>query len=548
MNPSPAPGKLVVLAPPVEPWHHMQRAFDGIPLHGVAWGLNHLCKLWESGDTRPATIGPEYSALRKMEAKSTSYYWAAAETWKQAALWSPPFSFNSSIVFRDAPVDRIGKLVHHASAAYLEVCNGDPTALANGALTDFVFPIFAPQFMLTRYSSLRIGQALWMFEDAPKRRVQRVHNFPAAELARVFATALGMPLIDFIRGVFVLAGHSMNKGVIDSGMYLDAADAEAAGLTVKVNGVYRSALPEVLAHISASPSEARAWIATQLSAAPDDDRALLAGPNPLLQFPLARPFRNDPTRAIAPVPDRVLEWLYEPMIDTLFKVTSKTPLQSAFSALFEEYVGMVLDAHAPDGGPWLPESALGHGIQGQPVIDWARDFGDVVVLVDAKRTFIEAAKRHRLDPSDWKNFEKELKKAARQGAGFWRLAKSGMVPALRPSSTAKPVLAVVTESDSFIYGNQERIETALTQEARNLEPDLKVVVLSLDQLQQLAVAWRTRDSAWLPTTLNAVADKGRGLLRDVAPHKPDGPLMDAVERLFTPRARELLERRKAKFV
>jgi hypothetical protein len=516
-------------------WLTLKEDTGRVSLHAMAWALNRLNLSWDDGDEWPARVGLPASGLGMMPAMNPAYRWATAEAMRQGILWAKVCPMEGT----DHPLvslDQIARLVHRAAIAHLELVPADIARVeAGGSISDFVFPGFAPQFLLSRSSALRTGQAIWMFDEAPARRAARIPAFPSGALRDCFTRALGMPVRDFVRILMLLYGASNSaKPMLMGDMYRDQAAGAGLRLWTEENGVRRSRLPNVLEILAATPAKMQKWMTSAARLA--DGAAiheLLYAPNPLLRFPLVHPFLGDADRCFAPVPSLLLEWLYEPLIGYLHDSLPRDLQCPHYGHLFEEYVGMLLDRHAPGGARWLSEVELGP-VGGGKVVDWARAFSDTVVLVDAKRCFIDPAKRYRFDADDWKSLEKGLTAGVEQGAAFWKSVRRGDVPALAIAKQCKALLVLVSEGDTSLVGNQEEIEASLKTLAETRCPGMTVLLLSLDQLQHLMINWLVADLEWLPATLWEIAARGRKHVEEAAPHRAEGPLFDAVADIFQP--------------
>gem|GEM_PF-5943211 len=206
-------------------------------------------------------------------------------------------------------------------------------------------------------------------------------------------------------------------------------------------------------------------------------------------------------------------------------------LERDFALAFEEYVGMILEAHSSGGAPWLHEDELRPSSKSS-VIDWARPFPESVVLVDAKRCFIKPMRRYRMNATDWRGLENGLRRGVEQAATFWACVRKGEVPRLAGYADRPPIFLLVSQSDTSIIGMQERIERELAALAEQRCPGMKVVLLSLDQLQHIATNWQDRGDLWLERFLRRIAVEGRGIIAAEAPHQARGPLWDEVGRIW----------------
>lgn len=528
-------------------WTQLREDFGRTLLGDLAFSLNRASVAWDNGDERPARIGPPGSALLTLNPRNPAYRWAAGECLRQGVLWSPVGARAGAVQLPNgvSEPERILRLVHRATSAQLDVVPSDSAVLETSGAWDFLFPTWSPQYLMARSSALRIGQALWMFRDAPRRRKERDASFPLEPLQRSYETALGMSVEDFVGLVLLLYGASVSeRPVLTPTLYVDAATAERFGvISQPADGLlFRSHVATMLRLLGASRQEMLAWMADSIegeSATPPSELDLLRAPNPLHRFPLLRPLTDDPDRYIAPVPSTLLEWLYEPMVNHLYgSLSADRTLRKPFALAFEEYVGLVLDAYRASGPPWLHEDQL-RPRSGGAVVDWARPFGNSLVMVDAKRCFIEPLARYRLHPSDWETLETGLRRGVEQAAEFMRSVSDGKVAPLGAGTGRQPIVILVSQGDTAVIGMQKRIEKDLAELGAAKLPGMKVILLSLDQLQHVATNWQERGDGWLEQLLLRIADEGRSIIAKEAPHRATGPLWHEVQRLFPPRAAEL---------
>lgn len=270
-----------------------------------------------------------------------------------------------------------------------------------------------------------------MFGDALKSRRLRLGNGPsfrADALSQLIERELGMSVAHLVGCVQMLFARSASENpTLDAGrLYLSPEVVEhfAPWLVAfaEVRPLCSSRLARAFRLLAASKTEMHAAMVAE--AGVDSEIALLQCPTPLQRHPILLPFSNTRALGVAPVPHLLFEWLYEPLIDLLHSACRASNLVFDFNQVFEEYIGILLTRHSPASLRWLHE----HEVKPTTgtVVDWCAELPSHVVLVDAKRAWLDPGSRHRLDAGEWDQFHRTLLHGVRQGAGSGTASRPGM--------------------------------------------------------------------------------------------------------------------------
>ena len=488
-----------------------------------------------------------------MEPGDPAFQWVAAEAARHAIYWCPrrTHAGGGAIVHRKLDHGALDRMLAAATAAQLEIpFVGTPERkqlLTADPLRDVLSRIWLPQLIFQRPSKLRTGQALLTYRDAPRRRHERLPSFPLAAYETALHRSLGCDLERFVLGLFQLSGKSSRAespklSALNIAPLADRAYDDHLYLRSE-RGLIEPVYSAIIKSLALDPPSLHLPLLHEGDDSARSNEAvakLLAAPNPLLDRPLVRVFRDRPDCCIAPVPWRLQEWLYESLVDRLWKIAA-APQSSGeavpgftskvVSDVFEEYVGLVADLCAPAGRPWLPESELERG-DGR-VVDWARPCGKHVVLVDAKRCFVSFERRYRSRPDDWRTTHKEWAKGVLQAVEFWKAVQAGDVPALREHRNRSPIAVVVShgEADFRAFNETTTNEVDAHIRAEGHEP-VPWTILSIDRFERLMTAWQREDDDWLPHTLLRAAREGHRKVFDGLPNQATGPVWERVKKLL----------------
>lgn len=518
----------------------LTRAFGSYRLAEVLLEINQACRRWAAGQL--ATAMPN---LQQVEPGNPLFYWIAGETARHAIWRCPRPASDSPILLPHRSTFKgwasLEPILQRAVDAQLKVpiVSNEKwvETLHSQSLHSAMGRIWLPQYILGRNSPHRVGQALMMYRDGPDRRRRRDLEFPIDKFRAALKRALGgvalEPFLFALLHAFTQAcserpelSNATLAPVFDRS-YDGVVFSEQAGLLTPAYGALFRAM-------SATPSEMLNWSSRQLGGrgqTVDDARAPFDAPNPLLRFPLVQCFPDRNDCCLAPVPHLILEWLYEPLVDILVGPGGFDAFAAA--ALFEEYVGLLADRCSPHGPGWLHESELQADLgEGQKVVDWARPLGDYVVLVDAKRCYIEPAARYRWLADDWRTAKKSWTKGVRQACEFWSAVKSDRVGALSGSGPKRPVAVIVTQGDAAFHASRDDWRSEIDAGLADVPIKIPWVVMSLDQYETVMTAWRKNDVDWLPALLlRAATDRSAASFREIK-MEDDGPLWETHTRFL----------------
>lgn len=445
---------------------------------------------------------------------------ACTEFVRHAVLWSAPFPRPGPNSV--APPRRslnLGRLKASLDLR-VELEEVDEQVIKTDGLEAGIYPLLSPQAGFSRSHAYRVGQAVWMFEHAVQSRARRTPNtFKADAIRATITETLGMTLLQFVTCVQLLLSRSVSSNpTIDSGhLYLTPETIDSFGAVLVGSQPNRASADPLLAKVfdflAASPSmHAKAL-------AQGNDADVLRRNTLLHQKPILLPFLNNSALGIAPVPSLLAEYLYEPLTDALFAACRARGLTTDFHLLFEEYVGLALQRHSPPMTKWLHENEVLQ--KDTKVVDWCAQFGDRLVLVEAKRGWFAPSDRHELKSEKWETFARNAFKAVEQAADFVDAVNAGRVPALKP--TKKAVVLVVVNGDAKV-NPLPRLRDELRARAHHLCPGLHVVLIHLDQFHSLLATWLSRDAAWLADVLLGTKNTGGAVLDDDLVYDNPGPL------------------------
>lgn len=514
----------------------LQREFGHLRLEDVILGLNEACRAWPSGALQSAL-----PALQDLEPGHPIFYWLAAEAARHAVWYCTRPSLESLIILPGAQKFRgwatTERLIDLAIDIQLNVPGESFEQWTQTLSTDLWGAMgqhWLPQYILQRRSPYRIGQALLMYGEAPRRRAQREPSFSLPTFQEAIHRVLGSRLEPFMFVLLQAAGRasSQNPRLSHANLapVMDRRWDQIVG-SLDERGMYSSAYDGLFRALSAPPETMLQWSRDRLrdlDPAVDELRVRFDGPNPLLRYPLVRCFPDKSDHCIAPVPHLIQEWLYEPLMDLLVQeIGTNTNLgQRIGGALFEEYIGLLADLCSPVGPGWMHEETLQLTQQGHKVVDWARILDGYAVLLDAKRGYVKPSARGRWHPSDWTSIKKAIVDGVTQACSFWTAVKAGKVPALR-GTTAMPIAVIVTQGDSTFYNSTETWRSEVDAAIAALPDRVPWTVTSLDIYENVMTTWRRHDEAWLPRILMKTAQERSHKAFAELPVRVEGPLWEA---------------------
>lgn len=483
----------------------VQETFAQFPLDRVLFGLNRAYCRWRRGDT-----AFNINLLQKCEPENPMFYWFIAETARHAIAWSIRRRYDSPIQLNygaEIPQAKLDHLIELAVSAQLDLrfrSSATLSRLSTDPLLDIGCRLILPQHLSQRTSQFRVGQTRLLYDTAPKRRAQRDSTFPLEAYSQTLISILGCELDFFLLSCLQLQGISLGENPcisIERAVPVNDRRYDTTFYSILDSGMITPFTSSVIQVLSTSPQESIANARQQLER--QDEFVMVDCPNPLLTHPLIRPFPDRADYALAPVPHLVSEWLYEPLIQQLFLRCAHPFTQKHLSDIFEEYVGLVAELCAPDKQPWMHESQLQMGYTSS-VVDWVKECGDFVILIDAKRTFMENLDKYQSLPEDWNARVQYWIKGVQQAARFWENVQQGQVPSLVTTQRKKAIAVIVTHMDSdyrALHGDTKTTINAAWSHSGAPSP-IPWVVLSIDRYEHLMSHWSQSESVtWLADML-----------------------------------------------
>jgi hypothetical protein len=511
-------------------------AFQAFNLADVLWSLNRELHATSSGEPKVLL-----STFPTSSEHPGLLQWACGETARIALRHcrQPSYALAGETVNQLDPED-LGRLMNGALRLLTtERFLGSSEAgalIEQGDVFDTISRLLEPQALLQRGSPFRASLPILMYEIALRRRKARDSAFDMRGLQAKVEEALGCSIRSFALATVQAASHAARSLVTFAGLVPVQSRAydETALYANGAEGLLQPVAGHVLRLLSAQPHTMLEWMRnsheeTKRGTPPrerDDERTLLEGPNPLLRFPLVQVFRDRPDYCIAPVPSLVQEWLYEPLA-TFLNESVAPEMRIQLNLVFEEHVGSVLELSSPDGLPWIHERELIPKARGK-VVDWAREFDNDVVLVDAKRGFVSLGARYRSVLPEWNSVvEHNWAKAVNQAASFWKNVRAGNVPALTSARNKRPILLIVTLSDGDLRAGRHDVDELIRPHLTPGDPLMPYAVVSIDRLEMIASNWASRDREWLPALLRDASTFGAtAAVRDLE-FVPGGRLEEA---------------------
>lgn len=493
-----------------------------------------------------------------LEAGNTKFYWALAETARYAIFFSYRrnktsrlYTFNNIDGWKmlkpllEFVLDKQAAIPFLNSPVLLE-----NQCRPNETFVDMMTSIFYPQYLIERSSPYVFGRALLMYKEAPVRLSMRDPGFKISDYQKlVHHVTDGMGMEKFLSTWFHIYAFSFQHPF----MWTE-------NLAPLVNPVYhdyfyygdlikRPTHTFVLDMLSAGPNTIRQTMSSEIESlqlpvdaefGPDSEpslcsvKALFFSRNPLTTFPLVRTTRDYNECCVAPIPHLVGEWMYNRFFGLLSEEINNMARTSRvvvnMPKLFEEYVGLVADTCTPGGAKWLNEDQMRPcpQEQGRCVIDWAMEFSEYVVMIDAKRANISYDKIYR---GFWPTALERCAHVKYQATDFWDGVKKGRVQPLDRAAHKKPIALAVTYADFDFKLSRTNLMDHLTEEERKRFSDdawVPIIPLSIDQLERLFTMWSTKDRDWLPNFLTKILTDGWSKVYGISGFKaePHGPLFE----------------------
>lgn len=508
----------------------LARLFGGLRLDQVLFEISKACRGWLSGELKASSL-----LDGKLEQGHPMFLWLAAECARNAIWHCPAPSFSSGLALPRSERFRgwqdLLPLMDRSMQLHLKLPiepMAEWTALLSSNLMGAMGQIWLRQYVLQRSSPFRLGQALLMYETAVDRRAKRDPGFDGSAFRLALEKAIGADLRRFLLAVMHVYGHasSAQPNIAHSTLVPYERRSYDDLLGQDINGVHVPAHSAVLERLGATPARMMTWCREQIGAPSTSDadaRTRLVAPNPLTQFPLVACHPDQTDHYIAPVPGLLFEWLYEPLMD----LVGRTAGPQVAADVFEEYVGLVADLCAPDGQRWLHEDEFQD--DGGKVVDWARVVGDSVVLIDAKRLYVQPVSRVRWSDDDWRTVKKGICTAIIQAHAFWERVRVGAVAPLKAAKTLRPLVVVVTQGDSTYYASAQDWRAEIQQ---RVGVEIPWVAVSLDTYELLMTAWSMNGPAWLATTLSDYTSGAQPRVLAELPRRAEGPIWQVSSQLI----------------
>lgn len=512
-------------------------AFGRHDLADVLLGLNRVCR-----DCYNNRLVCDIPVIKNASDKRF-FFWAAGEAARLAIRWcrAPAFDRRGNDV-RCCPWEDLQHLISLA----MELLSTDRLVgtvegrknVGSGDLEDSLIRVVEPQYLLQRQSPYRMAQAILMYQEAATRRQRRDPRFDLAKHDAFMQRTLGCRVESFVLAARQIEGKSCGDHAPLTTENLTPINKRKYDSTnfyvLHGSGLITPAVSAVMERLSGTPNEMATWMFEQHGPdlSRDHDRAWLEGPNPLHRFPVVRPLRDKPDHCLAPIPHLITEWLYEPLAAYLYEIAD-LPTRKRLDAVFEEYVGMLLEICSPDGAAWVHESDV-LPEDGSKVIDWVREFDDTVVLVDAKRAFVNIGAKYRSMRSDWGTvFERNWAKAVVQATSFWDAVQRDKVKALQHCKAKRPLLLIVSFSDGDWRAGKPDLATTLGPYLPSDKAYIPFTVVSIHRLERVVSTWETRATAWLPGFLDDALQRGATVAANAATPAEGGRLTKVFSDIFS---------------
>ncbi len=240
----------------------------------------------------------------------------------------------------------------------------------------------ASQFPFNASSYAQVVRPLLLFKDGPKLGASDAKG-SAFDFDQEFQKLFGLSLADFTVVSFVAwtAAAAMPQGF--SGDYF----VEAKRRRIKLPG--DDIILTAISHLTADPVRMRE---TKERLRQPDRRFRMYDPNPLLTYPILRPFKSDRwsltdgSRLIAPLPNLIPYKLTTGLYYELKRARGKD-FTRWFGYRFEAYIGQLLLHSVPSGSLWS-ENALraSYPTTRGKAPDWVVLDGSTCIIVECKAT------------------------------------------------------------------------------------------------------------------------------------------------------------------
>jgi len=244
----------------------------------------------------------------------------------------------------------------------------------------------------------------------------------------------------------------------------------------------------------------------------------------LAQAPVVEVSTPYGTRYVAPVPDLVVDWLYEPALDRYHTAARHLGHPHAAAKLFEAYVCLLLDAVAGTRGIWEPELVADlRGAQGVRVVDWALPTAEALVVVDAKRCYVAPEVRAQVESSAWRRVEQTVTNGVAQIVSFTNEVRRGRFSAF---AAPEAVIGVVlTHDDVDRRASHPDFHSRVDRATGAGNAGVEWLTLTVADLEHLTALAATPSPAHLARQLREAAQAERAAVRWPT-SGPNGPLWE----------------------
>ena len=502
--------------------------FGQFALDETLVSINEACSRWSHGELKDF-IG----ILKGQEPGNSKFHWVAAETARHALLWCMYRSADSKILIPHSVPSESGlrHLMELAVAIQSELpytrTDSHLNKLKSSKPVDTGSWLWLPQYTMERSSPWRVGRALLLYGTVPELMNKRKKGF-AAEFTEFLKTNLGSPLESFLSSVVLLCGISSSTQP-----RIGVRRAEPVTF-IKLDELFYKELPGGLLKpsiyatiniLAANPKQAINYTTSNCAVEVEEGYRVIEGPNPLIRHPLIFPFRDNREYCIAPVPNLIHEWLYEPLMDFLFSACTTTKAKDNLANIFELYVGYLGEICSPDNTPWIPEEELRVGYSGK-VVDWIREFSNTYILIDAKLCFVSDQSKYEAGGSSWKRVHKTIEYGVLQCYEFWQSIKEGKASRISYTLPKNAIGIVVTHFDTEHRSSHWQTRNDINEALRLDDDSFHWLALSLDRFEKVMTAWSlSQEVNWLAGILEeaCLSDKPGRILSEIQA-KPEGPL------------------------
>jgi len=244
-------------------------------------------------------------------------------------------------------------------------------------ISHFLFRAGLSQFPFQKSATTSLCRSVLLYEVAAQRASRR-KLFPQYDFSNRFLTRTGVTLRDFLSVCAIAWTASIgNTNGFTSGYFQKAREE---GIKIPKEDI----VLKVLEAISADPQKFRD--SADKMRYPDRNLSNYDF-NPLLIYPIIRPWSKSSSlrdRMIAPVPHLILYRVNEGIFYDLL-TQDETKFTDWFGIVFEEYIGLLLQASFPNAKIYSEEQIKEHNSKYQgDMVDWVVCLPSKVLLFECK--------------------------------------------------------------------------------------------------------------------------------------------------------------------